>query len=158
MKNKQLYKIRQFGGSYDDSWESVDYVTDDFEKGTAYVNNKNSFAQVMMEAEQKCSEYLALWQQENPRPNVRDLKQVKIPSFPNKVKPTKEMLEERENLKKKNKEDYEDAYRELKEWGESRIKAQNNFQSQFSEEIQKGFHDFSYIDVTWVIEPVAWLE
>lgn len=74
MENKKMYVITMSAGCYEDSYEKVIGVTDDFKKGSAYVDSKNSIYQSM---ENKLAhlekEEWNKWLLINPKPVVKTI-------------------------------------------------------------------------------------
>ena len=66
---KQIYVIRSFGGQYDDAWVHVSHVTDDLEKGQAFVNMKNEQTHWIPDAISHAEAKRTAWQAENPAPD-----------------------------------------------------------------------------------------
>lgn len=155
---KQLYAIRAFGGSYDDAWENVRFITDDEDKGKAYIAKMEALREVVAAAVTQCNEYQRKWQVENPVPVQRALKPVEVPKLPNEAKKiTKEMRDERKRLQELNSKDAADANKPIVDWYHAQYQAVAAFKATFPEEIQKGIAE-SWNDTYWDIEPVAWLE
>ncbi len=63
---KQLFVIRAYGGSYDSSWESTRFVTDDEEKGTKYVEEMNMRRQRAEIHDREINEWLNNWRKITP--------------------------------------------------------------------------------------------
>lgn len=156
---KQLYAIRAFGGSYDDAWENVLFVTDDEDKGLAYCAKMNAMREVVAAAITQCNEYQRKWQVENPGPVLqRVLMTVEVPKLPNDAKKiTKEMRDERKRLQELNSKYAADANKPIVDWYHAQYQAVAAFKSTFPEEIQKGIAQ-TWNDTYWEVEPVEWLE
>ena len=67
---KQLYAIRAFGGIWDDSWEHVQYITDDLKKGEAYIEKMVSLQSSVLAANNEIDRAEAVWVAENPYPDA----------------------------------------------------------------------------------------
>ena len=69
---KPMYVIIASGGSYDDAWERAEFVTDDVDKGTAYVEKMNALCIKVADASQQLqqwhSHYFALHPMPRPAP------------------------------------------------------------------------------------------
>lgn len=153
----QLYTISASGGSYDDAWERVDFVTDDLAKGEAYVAKMNALRDVVIVATKQRFAFQNTWQLANPRPRCRAPAPVEVPRWPNNVKPTKQMRDERKRLEEINRLDYAEANKPLYDWTQANYQAGVNFVATFSADVQEGIAK-NYDDTYWAIEPVAWLE
>ena len=154
---KQLYTIRESGGSYDDAWETVKFVTDDHEKAQVYCAKMNAFRDVIAAAKKQSNEYQRNWQVVNPRPVCQDPVLVKIPKWDNYTPPTKEMREERKRLEEINQLAKVEAYQPMNEWFQASYEAVVDFNATFSEEIQKGIKE-NLDDCYWDVESVDWLD
>lgn len=152
----QLYAIRAYGGSYEDAWEKVEYVTDDMEKGTAYIARMEALRDVVTAANKQVSAFQSKWIADHPRPVLRALQTVEVPRWPSKTKPTPEMRAERKRLEQLNQADYADANKPMCDWATDSYHALNEFRKTFSEEIQEGATRHVH-DTYWDIEPVSWL-
>lgn len=153
----QLYAISAYGGSYEDAWERVEFVTDDLTKGEAYVAKMNAFREVVIAATKQRNDFQNAWQLANPRPHCRAPAPVNVPRWPSNVKPTKEMREERKRLEEINRLDYAEANQPLYDWCQANYQSAVNFVATFPADVQEGIAK-NYDDTNWSIEPVAWLE
>jgi hypothetical protein len=157
MENKKMYVITMGSGSYDDYNLQVLFVTDDFDKGSDYVNNKNENYQSLhgkMEAFYM-NEYKQ-WQLANPRPAIGDFVLKPIPKWKSKEKITKDMRVERDNLLALNKEIARKAQQPMHEW----MASLNTFITEWrkthltSEELEMAN---VLNESVWYIEEAQWL-
>lgn len=65
---KQLYAIRAYGGSYDEAWEKVQFVTDDLEKAEAYCVKMNAFRDELEAKNTEINKWFNDWRVYNPCP------------------------------------------------------------------------------------------
>ena len=97
-----MYTITMSTGSYDDYNREVLFVTDDFEKGNFYVNEKNTIFQSM---EKKISQFYVTefvqWKNNNSCTPVGVFNLHTVPKRKGDEIITKEMRDERKALKEK---------------------------------------------------------
>jgi hypothetical protein len=157
MENKQMYVITMSAGQYEDSYTNVLFVTDDFEKGEAYVNKKNSICQSCKEkAESFQKNDIKAWFLANPRPEIVQPVLLPVPKWKSDEKITPEMRADRKRIQKENDATLAKVREPLLQWG----KKQQEFTSEW---LKNNLTDeeaemYSKIDDNvWEIEPVAWL-
>lgn len=157
MENKQMYIITMSEGQYEDSFTTVLFVTDDFEKGEAYVNKKNSVFQSCKEKTESFHKNdLKEWFLANPRPDMPQSNLLPIPKWKSDEKITPEMRADRKRIQSKNDETIAQARVPMLEWANAQQKftiewLKNNLTEEESEMYLK------MNDNDWNIEPVTWL-
>jgi hypothetical protein len=155
---KQLYAIRAAGGSYDDAWESVRYVTDDQLKAEAYCAGMNELAILLREKRKKINEWNAQWRKDNLAPVCTAPQKKEIPQWPNHKKVTPEMREERKSIQEENSKSYQAAMKPYLDWNQRCYDEWIAWQqATYPAEILQGLKD-TLDDCYWDVEPVAWLE
>jgi hypothetical protein len=157
---KQLYAIIAFGGSYEDAWSKAEFITDDEEKGKAYVEKMN--AKVVVRAQIKSDIYTwwAEWQRNNPQPPrlSREPVELAVPRWDGKAKVTKEMREERKRIQDANEKERQDAFQPYVDWHRTGHNKWTEWQqATYSAEDLSGILTYDE-DITWDLEPIAWLE
>lgn len=155
MENKQMYVITMSAGQYEDSYTNVMFVTDDFEKGEAYVNKKNSIYQSCKEKVDSFSknEFKA-WFMANPRPEIVQPVLLPVPKWKGNEKITPEMRANRKRIQDENDATVAKVREPLLQWG----KKQQEFTSEWlknnlTEEEAEIYTKMD--DNLWEIEAVA---
>ena len=155
---KQLYAIRASGGSYDDSWETTKFVTDDHEKAQVYCERMNAFRDVLLEKRKEISEWNVQWRKINPAPECKVPQKKEIPSWPSNKKVTLEMRAERKRIQEENNKAHQDAMKPYYDWHQRCYTEWIAWQqATYSAEILRGLND-NLDDSYWDVEPVDWLE
>jgi Neuraminidase (sialidase) len=157
MENKQMYVITMDQGQYEDAFTTVLFVTDDFQKGEAYVNKQNSVYQSCKEkAESFHKNDLKEWFLANPRPNIQPPNLLPVPKWKGNEKITSEMRANRKHIQTKNEEIIAQANASMVQW----VKEQQKFTSEWLKNhlTEEEYEMYSKLnDNCWNIEPVAWL-
>lgn len=156
MENKQMYVITMATGSYDSYSVGVVAITDDFNKGEAYVNKMNQTFQSM---EKKLPEMYKLerdWQVSNPRPNIIAKGLIEIPKWKGDQKITQEMRNQRNELVLKNQEIARKAQEPMQEWYKKFTQFREDWiKANLTEDEQEIFKNND--ENHWYIEEVNWL-
>lgn len=93
-----MYVITMATGSYDDYGVEVIAVTNDYDKGLAYVNKKNTAFASLEPKIAKLRAVIKQWEAANPQPKMIDLALKAIPRWTGNCLVTKEMRQEREEI------------------------------------------------------------
>lgn len=155
-----MYVITAAGGSYDDAWERAEFVTDDKNKGDEYVATMNKLATEVIEAHGHIERHMQHWRTTNPQPKPLPFTELAVPSFSGiKNKDiTKEMRNNRDNIRNQNMHMASAAQEPVTKWYRDQADAQQRFiDVTFSVPVKEGISR-GYFDTTWTIEPIAWLE
>jgi hypothetical protein len=154
----QMYAIIAGGGSYDDAWSDVRFVTDDQVKGQAFVDKMNALQTEIQSAEDLVQEFMNQYRIKNPQPtwpDVRDQLEV-APRWPSNIKITHEMRAERKRIEDRNQLILEESRKPYWDWHTACQQAVKDFkEATFSIEIQEGMEHDS--DTWWNIQPVETL-
>jgi hypothetical protein len=154
----QLYAIRAYGGSYDDAWERVQFVTDDLPKAEAYCAKMNAFRDVLDEKKKEIYEWNTQWRKDNPAPVCEKAVEKESPRWDSKTKVTVEMRAERKRIEDENRAAYQAAMKPYYDWNQRCYDEWIVWQeATYSAEILKGIAENLY-DSSWDVEPVDWLE
>lgn len=154
---KQIYAITMSTGSYDDYNREIVLVTDDLEKGTSYVNEKNTTFEAL---EKKVSAFyqneMVQWNQDNPRPEPAGFNLHPIPKWRGDQTITQEMRDERQATILQNELITKKANEPITQWSENHREFVNNwFKNHLTpEELVMREHNN---ENRWEIEPVEWL-
>ena len=155
---KQMYAIIAGGGSYDDAWSDVRFVTDDQAKGQAFVDKMNALQTEIQSAEDLVQEFMNQYRIKNPQPtwpDVRDQLEV-APRWPSNIKITHEMRAERKRIEDRNQLILEESRKPYWDWHTACQQAVKDFkEATFSIEIWEGMEHDS--DTWWNIQPVETL-
>lgn len=155
---KQMYAIIAGGGSYDEAWSNVQFVTDDEAKGQAFVEKMNALQAEVEVAGNLVLEFMNQYRISNPQPvlpDVRDQLEV-APRWPSNVKVTHEMRAERKRIEDRNQSILEESRKPYWDWNTAFGQAINDFEeATFSIEVQEAMKHDS--DTWWHIEPVETL-
>lgn len=155
MENKQMYVISMATGSYDSYSVGVVAITDDFNKGEAYVNKMN---QTFKSMEKNLPEMYNLerdWQSSNPRPNII-AGLIEIPKWKGDQKITQEMRNQRNELVLKNQEIARKAQEPMQEWIKNLIQFREDWvKANLNEDEQEIYKNNN--ENNWYIENVNWL-
>jgi len=154
---KQLYAIIESGGSYEDSWESVRFVTDDEAKAEAYVDKKIKMIDSLGEARKAFNAWSLAWHKRNPQPNTRCHRKP-VRKWPSTVMVTEEMRQARRLIEAENNEIQQQFQQEHKDWLKRRADESDKWLTEnYSEEIRQGLKE--ELDNThWTWQLVEWLE
>ena len=154
----QMYAIIASGGSYDDAWSNVRFVTDDQVKGQAFVDKMNALQTEIQSAEDLVQKSMHQYIIKNPQPiwpDVRDQLEV-APRWPSNAKITHEMRAERKRIEDRNQSILEESRKPYWDWHTAYQQAIKDFkEATFSLEIQEGMEHDS--DTWWNIQPVETL-
>ncbi len=152
-----MYVITMDAGQYEDSYTNVLFVTDDFEKGSAYVNKKNSIYQSCQEKSDLFQkDIIKQWFVENPRPEVVTPDLLPVPKWKSNEKITSEMRAERRNIQKENDAMISKAREPLVQWAKDQQKFTSEWlKNNLTDEESEVYFNMDYN--CWNIEPVAWL-
>lgn len=153
---KQIYAITVGGGQYDEEWERVEFVTEDEEKGKAYITNMEALKARVAAAITTVDEYQANWQAEHPRPAMLKYDPVLIPKWPPGTKITQEMRDERTQLEYLQQEGYAAAHKPLSDWSTAYCAVREAHKATLPEDVVKGMEYISD-DTYWTIDAVDWL-
>jgi hypothetical protein len=154
---KQMYAITLSTGSYDDYNREIVFVTDDFEKGTSYVNEKNTIFETL---EKKLSEFykqdMVQWNHNNPRPERGGFNLHPIPKWKGNEVITQQMRDERESLVQQNNLITQKANEPLEKWSQDHMAFVKDWlkTNLNKEETEMNEHNN---ENRWDIEPVKWL-
>ena len=155
---KQLYVITASGGGSDDQWTRVAFVTDDKDKGDAYVEKMNAFREDVQSAMVQSQNWMLHYQKINPIPQPAAYEPLVVPKWGSKVKITEAMRAERDNIQAENVKLSVASLSPMREWRKQYEKALELYQScTFTPEINNGM-EMDYHDSYWDIDPVMWLE
>ncbi|NCP98050.1 hypothetical protein GW796_08790 [archaeon] len=154
---KQLYIITASGGSYDDSWERVEFVTDNQTKGNSYITQMNELRTSVINSKVAINKFMDNWENENISPKCRPSIVLPIPKWDSGIKVTEEMRKERKQLTEANEADRRDATKPYYDYCAKKYEARKSYIETFSTEIQKGIKD-RYDDTYWSLDPIAWLD
>jgi hypothetical protein len=157
MENKPMYVITMDQGQYEDTFTTVLFVTDDFEKGEAYVNKQNSIYQSCKEkAESFQKNDFKKWFLANPRPDVKQPKLLPVPKWKSDEKITPEMRANRKRIQSENDAIIAQAREPIVQWSQEQQKFTSEWlKNHLTEEEYEMY--FKMNDNCWNIEPVAWL-
>ena len=154
---KQMYAITMSTGFYDDYNREVIFVTDDFEKGTSYVNENNTIFQSL---EKKMSDFysteLVQWKKDNPRPELGGFNLHHVPKWKGDEVITKEMRDERKALNEKNNLIIQKANDPKNKWHQNYITFVEDWLKTNLKEDQYEMNK-TRNDNQWSIDPVKWL-
>jgi hypothetical protein len=154
----QLYAIRAYGGSYDDAWETVKFVTDDLAKGEAYVAKMNAFRDELDEKKKEIYDWNTEWRMANAAPVCAESVDKEYPRWDSKTKVTAEMRAERKRIQDENAIAYQTSMKPYFDWNTRAYEAWMAWQqATYPAEILQGIAE-NLDDANWDIEPVAWLE
>jgi hypothetical protein len=158
MNEKKMYVITMSTGSYDSYSQSLVAVTDDFEKGSAYVNKMNTtYESVKNKMDVFYKDVYPVWNVENPRPQRMDFTPVPVPKWKGNEKITQAMRDERKAIEEANRLLAQKANEPWLLWG----KMHKEFIEQWvkdnmtdeEQEIQQHMDDNC-----WEIEETPWLK
>lgn len=158
MENKKMYVITMSTGSYDDYSMQTLFVTEDFEKGTAYVNEHNASYESM-------SNKIALfdanehrqWRLDNPRPIIKDAVLKAIPKWKKDEKITKEMRAERKKIELDNHKIGQMTNAPMREWFKSFQQFTNDWLDNNLTEKEREVYRIK-CENCWEIQEIAWLK
>lgn len=153
-----MYAIISYGGSYDDAWSEVRFVTDDEAKGQAFVDKMNALQTEVEVAGNLVYEFMNQYRIKNPEPAVPDVRsQLEVaPRWPGNVKITHEMREERKGIEGRNQLILTESRKPYWDWHTACRQAVEDFKkATFSIEVQEGMEHDS--DTWWNIQPVETL-
>jgi hypothetical protein len=155
---KQLYAIIESGGSYDDSWESVRFVTDDLAKAESYVDKMSIMIDSLDEARESLDAWTLAWHKSNPQPNYSKRLKNPVPKWSSTVMVTEEMRQERRLIEAENNKIRQQFQQEHMDWMKRRADESDKWLIEnYSEEIRQGLKE--ELDNThWTWELVEWLE
>jgi hypothetical protein len=156
----QLYAIRASGGSYDDAWERVQYVTDDLVKAEKYCETMNAFRDMLAGKRKEIDAWGAQWRKDNPAPAIDPTSLVKkdVPRWDSKTKVTVEMRAERKLIEDENLAAYQAAMKPYYDWNTRAFNEWIEWQeATYPAEILQGLKD-QLDDSYWEVELVDWLE
>jgi len=157
MENKQMYVITMDQGQYEDAFTTVLFVTDDFEKGEAYVNKKNSVYQSCnAKAESFHKNDLREWFLANPRPDIQQPELLPVPKWKGNEKITPEMRAERKRIQNENDAIIVQAREPMEQWSNEQQKFTSEWLKNHLTEEEYEIY-FKMNDNCWSIESVAWL-
>ncbi len=154
---KDMFVITASGGEYDDMWSRTEFVTDDKDRGEAYVEKMNALADAVRTA----YEQIGAWQQHyikiNPRPDILPYEEIVAPRWASHVKVTKEMREERARIEEANNVLRQAALKPCMDYNTEFLKCREEYSAAtFSQEILDG-QEKGFYDTRWTIEPINWL-
>lgn len=155
---KPLYAIRAFGGSYDDAWEKVQFVTDDLEKAEAYCVKMNALRDKLETKNKEINKWFADWLVANPAPECEKAVEKKVPRWDSKTKVTVEMRAERKRIEDENRVAHQASMKPYYDWDTRGYDEWVTWQeATYSAEVLKGLREQLH-DTYWDTEPVEWLE
>lgn len=154
---KPMFVISASGGSYDDAWERAEFVTDDFDKGTAYVEKMNALSDAVESANIQFSNWQQHYLIDNPRRGQLPYIKLPIPKWKSSDKVTKEMRDERKRIEDLNNAALQVANKPMNDHARAMHDAGLAYKATLPEEIQRGMENV-YSDTRWDIEPINWLE
>ena len=159
---KQMYVITRSQGSYEDFSMSVVAVTDDMEKGQAYVNRMNAIlATLNVKVSAFQANELKEWHVFHPRPEHRVTTGLKsIPKWRGDQPVTQAMREQRRELQDYNAKLAEKAAEPVRAWANELKAFEDSWFAQHLTEDEKKLtaQMGRYPDVNgWEIEAVSWL-
>lgn len=115
--NEKMYVINMKTGSHEEYNVEVIFITNDLEKGTAYVNNKNDiYASLRQKEDSFYQNEHKQWLELNPRANIAEHQLINIPKWQSNIKVTKEMRDERKSIELKNNKIIQKANEPVREW------------------------------------------
>ena len=153
----QLYAISASGGSYDDAWESVKFVTDDHEKAQVYCSKMNDFAVELRLKKTEINAWNAQWRRDNTAPVCILPADKEAPRWDSKTKVTAEMRAERVRINSENSNARQDAMKPYYDWNQRCYDEWMAWQAAtYPAEILQGLKD-NLDDCYWDVEPVDWL-
>lgn len=135
-----MYVITVSGGQYEDKWTNVDSVTDNFDKGQAYVNKMNGLSEQVRQAQQQLANFHNDYLQKNPQPPYNN-----------------QRLENTPNGSSGNKKVYEEANKAIHDWIIQFNTDKNQWlEKNYTEEMRAMI--VKNEDLDWNIEPAKWLD
>ena len=154
----QLYTISASGGSYDDAWETVKFVTDDLDKAEAYCTKMNDLAVELRVKQTEINAWNVQWRKDNTAPVCVVPPEKAVPKWDSKTKVTAEMRAERTRINSENSKARQDAMKPYYDWNQRAYDSWIAWQeATYPAEILQGLKD-NLDDCYWAVEPVAWLE
>lgn len=157
---KQMYVIIARGGSYDDAWERAEFVTDDKTKGDEYVAAMNKLAAEVIDGHGHIEKHMQHWRVDNPCPAPLLFVELAVPSFSGigNKNITKEMRDNRDNIRNQNMRMAAESQEPVNKWYKSQHEAREQFiEVTFPAPVKEGM-ERGYFNTSWTIEPIAWLE
>lgn len=155
---KQLYAINASGGSYDDAWETVKFVTDNLDKAEAYCTKMNDLAVGLRLTQLEINAWNAQWRKDNTPPVCVVPPEKVVPKWDSKTKVTAEMRAERTRINSENSNARQVAMKPYYDWNQRCYDEWMAWQqATYPAEILKALKD-RLDDCYWDVEPVAWLE
>jgi hypothetical protein len=154
---KQMYVITAHGGSYDDAWERAEFVTDDFDKGTAYIEKMNALADQVRNAFVQYGKWTNHYLVDHPRVGPLPYTEIPVPKWKGSDKITPEMRAERKRIEQENNDRRQAANKPMSDHTAALYAAQIAYKATLPEDIQRGMLQ-GYDDTSWEIEPINWLE
>lgn len=157
MENK-TYIIVLETGSYNDYSMQTLFVTNDYEKGLAYVNKYNAIYESLKQKKDSFykSEYLQ-WTKANPRPHLGSYNLYSAPKWSKGVNVTKEMQKEREEINAQNREIVQKAHEPMNLWAKAHKDFMDSWLSEHLTEEEFVMNSSYHDDTHYSIEEISWL-
>ena len=155
---KDMFVISAYGGEYDDAWSRTEFVTDDKDRGEAYVEKMNALAEAVRAAYEQIGAWRQHYKKTYPQPDILPYNEIVPPRWwAGNVKITTEMREERARIEDKNNAAREAALKPCNDYNIEFLKCREEYSAAtFSQEILDG-QEIGFYDTHWSIEPINWL-